>query len=141
MRMKDPTPQFTYFANKIKTRHPDFAYLHLVEPRVQGNMTREAADIEAHESNDFLRELWAPKPFISAGAYTREVAIQTAEEKGDIIAVGRYFISNPDLPLRWRHDIPLTEYNRDTFYLQGDASPTGYTDYPFAEKTVEQSKI
>ena len=62
-----------------------------------------------------------------------EWLLQTAEEKGDIIAVGRYFISNPDLPLRWRHDIPLTEYNRDTFYLQGDASPTGYTDYPFAE--------
>ncbi|KAL1700032.1 hypothetical protein EV121DRAFT_215008 [Schizophyllum commune] len=141
MRMKDPIPQFTHFANKIKARHPDFAYLHLVEPRVQGNMTREAADIEAHESNDFLRELWAPKPFISAGAYTREVAIKTAEEKGDIIAVGRYFISNPDLPLRWRHNLPLTEYNRDTFYLQGDASPTGYTDYPFAEKTAEQSRI
>ena len=98
-------------------------------------------DLEERESNDFLRKIWAPKPLITAGAYTRELAIKTAEEKGDIIAVGRYFISNPDLPLRWRHNLPLTEYNRDTFYLKGDASPTGYTDYPFAEKTAEQSKL
>ena len=64
-----------------------------------------------------------------------------AEEKGDIIAVGRYFISNPDLPLRWRRSLPLTEYNRETFYLRGDASPTGYTDYPFTAQTSEKSGL
>ncbi|KAI5886274.1 FMN-linked oxidoreductase [Schizophyllum commune H4-8] len=141
MRMADPLPQFSYFANELKTRHPDLSYLHLVEPRAQGFAILRDEDLEARESNDFLRKLWAPKPLITAGAYTRELAIKTAEEKGDIIAVGRYFISNPDLPLRWRHNLPLTEYNRDTFYLKGDASPTGYTDYPFAEKTAEQSKL
>ncbi|KAI5823787.1 NADH:flavin oxidoreductase/NADH oxidase [Schizophyllum commune Tattone D] len=141
MRMADPLPQFSYFATELKTRHPDLAYLHLVEPRAQGFAILRDEDLEARESNDFLRKIWAPKPLITAGAYTRELAIKTAEEKGDIIAVGRYFISNPDLPLRWRHNLPLTEYNRDTFYLKGDASPTGYTDYPFAEKTAEQSKL
>ena len=141
MRMADPLPQFSYFATELKTRHPDLAYLHLVEPRAQGFAILRDEDLEERESNDFLRKIWAPKPLITAGAYTRELAIKTAEEKGDIIAVGRYFISNPDLPLRWRHNLPLTEYNRDTFYLKGDASPTGYTDYPFAEKTAEQSKL
>ncbi|KAI5886287.1 FMN-linked oxidoreductase, partial [Schizophyllum commune H4-8] len=136
MRMKDPAPQFTHFVTELRARHPDLAYLHLIEPRAEGYMSRHAEDIEAGESNDFLRAIWAPKPFISAGAYTRETAIKTAEEKGDIIAVGRYFISNPDLPLRWRQNLPLTEYNRDTFYLRGDASPTGYTDYPFTAQAA-----
>ncbi|KAI5827754.1 FMN-linked oxidoreductase, partial [Schizophyllum commune Tattone D] len=141
MRMQDPVPQFTHFVTELRARHPDLAYLHLIEPRVEGYMSRSDEDIEAGESNDFLREIWAPKPFISAGAYTRETAIKTAEEKGDIIAVGRYFISNPDLPLRWRRSLPLTEYNRETFYLRGDASPTGYTDYPFTAQPVEKSEL
>ncbi|TRM56593.1 hypothetical protein BD626DRAFT_635696 [Schizophyllum amplum] len=141
MRMHDPIPQFSYFVGEIKKRHPDFAYLHVVEPRVQGAATRDAGDIEAWEQNDFLRDIWAPKPVISAGAYTRDMAMQVAEEKGDIVAVGRYFISNPDLPSRWRHNIPLTPYNRDTFYLVGDASSRGYTDYPFAEKIKESADL
>ncbi|KAL1746673.1 hypothetical protein HDZ31DRAFT_81052 [Schizophyllum fasciatum] len=141
MRMADPKPQFAHFVTELRARHPELAYIHLVEPRVQGNETRQASDIAEHESNDFLRALWAPRPLISAGAYTRELALKAAEEKGDLIAVGRYFISNPDLPLRWRHNLPLTEYNRDTFYLKGDSSPLGYTDYPFAEKTAEQSRL
>lgn len=141
MGMKDPLPQFSHFVTELKKQCPDLAYIHLVEPRVHNANTRDPDDIGAQEQNDFLREIWAPKPVISAGAYSRELAIKTAEDKGDLIAVGRYFISNPDLPLRWRHDLPLTKYNRDTFYLLGDSSPTGYTDYPFTEKTLEQSSM
>lgn len=48
--------------------------------------------------------------------------------------MGRYFISNPDLVRRIRESIPLTKYNRDTFYLYGPDKKEGYTDYPFAEK-------
>jgi len=40
---------------------------------------------------------------------------------------GRIFISNPDLPRRLREALPLTPYNRATFY-GGEAA--GYTDYP-----------
>ena len=46
------------------------------------------------QENDFLREIWAPRPFISAGGYKRPLAIETAEAKGDIIAFGRAFIAN-----------------------------------------------
>ncbi|KAI5892083.1 FMN-linked oxidoreductase [Schizophyllum commune H4-8] len=134
MRMADPIPQFSYFVKELKSRHPEFAYIHVVEPRVHGPETVNEKDIEAREQNNFLREIWSPRPYISAGAYTRDLALKTAEEKGDLIAFGRYYISNPDLPRRLREDIPFTQYNRDTFYLAGDASPTGYTDYPFAAK-------
>ncbi|KAL1690560.1 hypothetical protein GGG16DRAFT_55350 [Schizophyllum commune] len=134
MRMEDPIPQFTYFVKELKARHPDFAYIHLVEPRVIGIENRDEKDIDPREQNDFLRAIWAPKALISAGGYNRELALKIAEEKGDLIAFGRFFISNPDLPRRLKEDIPLTPYNRATFYLKGDSSPTGYTDYPFAEK-------
>lgn len=44
--MKDPIPTFTYFVKKIAEAHPDFAYIHLVEARVSGNMDREVVPEE-----------------------------------------------------------------------------------------------
>ncbi|KAG7445340.1 NADH:flavin oxidoreductase/NADH oxidase [Guyanagaster necrorhizus] len=130
MRMEDPVPTFSYYVSQIKQRHPDLAYIHLVEPRVSGITTRSLEEMDACESNDFIRHIWAPRPLISAGAYTRESAMETADIKGDIIAFGRYFISNPDITIRLKKNLPLTPYNRSTFYLTGEVA-TGYIDYPF----------
>ncbi|KAK0184553.1 hypothetical protein F5146DRAFT_241665 [Armillaria mellea] len=129
MRMADPVPTFAYLVTKIGQRHADLAYLHVVEPRVSGTVTRD--DVSAHESNGFIRDLWAPRPLISAGGYKREEAMKAADEKGDLVAFGRYFISNPDLPKKLKKGLPFTPYNRPTFYLPGEVAE-GYTDYPFA---------
>ncbi|KAK0229939.1 hypothetical protein EDD85DRAFT_125852 [Armillaria nabsnona] len=130
MGMKDPIPTFSYYVSQIKERYSDLAYIHLVEPRVTGVTTRSLDEIDARESNDFIRDIWAPRPLISAGAYTRESAMETADTKGDIIAFGRYFISNPDITVKLKKNLPLTPYNRSTFYLTGEVV-TGYIDYPF----------
>ncbi|KAK0229943.1 hypothetical protein EDD85DRAFT_972609 [Armillaria nabsnona] len=130
MGMQDPVPTFSYFVSEVKRRHPDLAYLHVVEPRVAVDRSRKAT---ALESNDFIHRIWAPKPLISAGGYTRESAMQTADRKGDIIAFGRYFISNPDLTARLKENIPFTPYDRSTFYLHGEAAE-GYIEYPFASE-------
>ena len=45
----------------------------------------------------------------------------------DLVAVGRQFLANPDLPLRWRTDAELNEPDPDTFYTPGTK---GYIDYP-----------
>lgn len=45
----------------------------------------------------------------------------------DGIAFGKLFISNPDLPRRFREGAALNEWNGATFYAPGAA---GYTDYP-----------
>ncbi|PBK85283.1 NADH:flavin oxidoreductase/NADH oxidase [Armillaria gallica] len=132
MGMKDPVPTFSYLVTKIGERHTDLAYLHVIEPRVNGTWARDGVP-GAHESNDFIRELWAPRPLISAGGYTRESAMKVADEKGELIAFGRYFISNPDLPKKLRKDLPLTSYNRSTFFLHGEVTE-GYTDYPFTSE-------
>ncbi len=43
------------------------------------------------------------------------------------MAFGRDFISNPDLPERFRRGLPLNPYDRSTFHGDG---VRGYTDYP-----------
>ncbi|KAJ7121366.1 hypothetical protein C8R44DRAFT_622933 [Mycena epipterygia] len=130
MGMADPLPTFSYVIAQLAVRHPDLAYIHLVEPRINGNATRD--DVGAHESNDALRALWAPRPLVRAGGFTREGAIEAAES-GDLVAFGRLYISNPDLPKRLENNIPLTAYERSTFYIIGEDSPRGYTDHAFAE--------
>lgn len=92
MRMEDPIPTFAYLATQLKERYPDFAYFHAVEPRVNGNVNREAAD---HENIQFLRDIWAPKAFISAGGFHKENAEALADAAdNNIIAFGRQFLAN-----------------------------------------------
>lgn len=91
MGMADPLPQFAHFVTALKERHPNLAYLHLIEPRATGDQSRVPGD---HESNDLLREIWQPRPYISAGGYDRESAIQDADEKGVLVAFGRMYTSN-----------------------------------------------
>jgi N-ethylmaleimide reductase len=64
---------------------------------------------------------------IGAGGFdgaSAEAAVASGE--ADAIAFGRAFIANPDLPMRLKFNIPLSPYNRATFYGGGAA---GYTDY------------
>lgn len=98
MAMADPKPTFSYAVSQIKERFPTLAYLHVVEPRVDGNVTRENG-VPPGQSNDFLRDIWAPLPYMSAGAHTRDTGIEFAETKGDLVAYGRPFIANVSFPL------------------------------------------
>ncbi|KAF7341348.1 FMN-linked oxidoreductase [Mycena venus] len=125
----DPIPTFSYVISQLAARHPDLAYVHLVEPRISGGSTLEV--VGEHESNDALRALWAPRPLIRAGGFSREDALKVAES-GDLTAFGRHYISNPDLPTRLERNLPLTAYDRSTFFLKGETNPRGYTDYSFA---------
>ncbi|KAE9392574.1 NADH:flavin oxidoreductase/NADH oxidase [Gymnopus androsaceus JB14] len=133
MRMKDPIPTYSYVIKTIKDLYPNFAYISVCEPRVVGDSTFDA-NIYANDSNDFIRDIWSPKPLIVAGGFDRESAIKRADSTGDLIAFGRRYISNPDLPKRLLKNLPLTPYDRSTFYLAGDASGRGYSDWPFAEE-------
>ncbi|TFY83928.1 hypothetical protein EWM64_g111 [Hericium alpestre] len=126
-RMEDPMATFGEFVRRLRTNHPDFAYLHVVEPRING----EDFQAVVTETNEPLRQIWAPKPFIAAGGFTREEAIKAADEKDILVAFGRHYISNPDLPLRLKAGHPLMKYNRATFYTNGPDAIEGYTDYPF----------
>ncbi|KAJ7301820.1 hypothetical protein DFH08DRAFT_794918 [Mycena albidolilacea] len=135
MGMAHPKPTFAYLVGEILERHPEFAYIHAIEPRVDSITLRPV--IPPGWSNDFLRDIWVSptsgRRFISAGGYDRPLALEFADNKNDIIAFGRHFISNPDLPHRLLHDIALTEYDRKRFYGPNNLDPKGFTDYPFAD--------
>ncbi len=61
--------------------------------------------------------------------YTKESAEERiAEGNADIIAIGRPFITNPDLPERYRNDWPLNA--ADDMSLWYTSGPEGYGDYP-----------
>jgi N-ethylmaleimide reductase len=58
-------------------------------------------------------------------------------ERGDadLVAFGRLFIPNPDLPDRIRLGLSLNAYDRATFYNNS----RGYTDYPFYDDQPDAS--
>jgi NADPH2 dehydrogenase len=93
MGSSDPIPQFSYLVRQL--RKYNLAYLHVTEPRVGGNVD---VDAPPESSNDPLRQIWCEEGkdgvFISAGGYTRQTAIETAEEKGGMVAFGRLYIPN-----------------------------------------------
>ncbi|EUC54389.1 NADH flavin oxidoreductase/NADH oxidase, partial [Rhizoctonia solani AG-3 Rhs1AP] len=135
MRMKNPIPTFAYLVSEIAQRYPDLAYMHFIEPVASGSTGAEdeSRDRDTNgelTSNDFARIIWQPRPFFSAGGFKPESAFHEAETKGTCVVMGRYFISNPDLPERLRHGIPLAPYNRGSFYTAGPKAIEGYIDYP-----------
>ncbi|KAJ7131420.1 hypothetical protein C8R44DRAFT_699213 [Mycena epipterygia] len=134
MGMQDPKPTFAYLVSQLVKRHPEFAYIHVVEPCIDAINLRDV--VPEGWSNDFFRDIWvcpqSNRRFISAGGYTRDLALEFANEKDDIIAFGRLFIANPDLPDRLLHDIPLNDYDRTWFYGPSTTDPKGFTDYPSA---------
>jgi N-ethylmaleimide reductase len=70
---------------------------------------------------------------IYAGRYTAERGERLVEAGlADLIAIGRPFIANPDLPLRIANGWPLNPLNPATLYGGGEE---GFTDYPFHSPT------
>ena len=85
-----------------------------------------AQPVAAHD----LRPLFK-RTIIAAGGFTgasAEAILHSGD--ADLVAFGRDFLANPDLPERLRRNLPLNAYDRATFY-GGDAR--GYNDYPFYE--------
>ncbi|KAL6964473.1 putative 12-oxophytodienoate reductase 11 [Sarracenia purpurea var. burkii] len=73
--------------------------------------------------------------FIAAGGYNRtEGNKAVAEGHADLVAFGRLFLANPDLPRRFELDAPLNRYDTSTFSIPDPV--IGYTDYPFLEDHV-----
>ena len=121
----DPMPLYTH---AIKSLDPlGLAYLHFIEPRSSG-AGRAEVNWQGVPSAMVLFRPICKGVLITAGGFTGETAeAAVAAGHADAIAFGRIFISNPDLPRRLREGLPLTPYNRKTFYGGEEA---GYTDYP-----------
>ena len=124
--MSDSNPQALFSYVTAQLNGFGLAYLHIIEPRVQGNVL--IGEGQAPVASEQLRKIFKGK-IIAAGGFEPDSA-EAIVEKGDadLVTFGRYFVSNPDLPERIKRGLPLNDYDRDTFYTF-DAH--GYTDYPF----------
>ncbi len=127
--MSDTNPEamFDYLAEQLNQF--GLAYLHIIEPRVKGNVV--IAEGQAPVATEQLRKIFKGK-IIAAGGFGPDTA-EAVVEKGDadLVAFGRYFLANPDLPKRIRLGLPLNAYDRSTFYT---FDSHGYTDYPFYDQ-------
>ncbi len=110
---------YTYLARQLSARC--LLYIHLVDHSSMG-APEVPASIKATFRNEFNGKL-----ILSGGYDAARAARDLAEEKCDLIAVGRPFLANPDLVARWKSGAAVNEADMTTFYMSG---PEGYTDYP-----------
>jgi len=116
----DPRATFGYVVEQLNRFN--LAYLHITEMGKEApGAAGPAFDLEE------LRALYHGAYMLNAG-YTAETATAAiAEGRVDLVAFGKLFIANPDLPERFAKNAPLNEPDAGTFY-QGEAQ--GYIDYP-----------
>jgi N-ethylmaleimide reductase len=130
--VSDSNPEATFGYVATQLNNFELAYLHIIEPRVMGDLTK----VENGEpvAAAYLRKIYKGN-IIVAGGFTGDSA-EAILRKGDadLVTFGRHFASNPDLPERLKRKLPLNPYNRDAFW-GGDEH--GYNDYPFYQEPVE----
>ncbi|PJZ71376.1 alkene reductase [Leptospira perolatii] len=127
--------QYSTLAKELGTLK--LAYVHIVDhssmgaPKPEENTVRRIREEYKKANPNGL--------YILSGGY--DVLRSDSDLKGgrgDLIAFGRNFISNPDLVDRLRKGQTLENPNPDTFYTPG---PKGYTDYKVLAENSHQNGV
>ena len=108
----DAEELYTYVLEKLSER--GLAYVHV------GDFTGEGWHAK-------LRPVYEGVYFAGAGLTKESGEELVASGLADAVVYGAKFISNPDLPKRFKLGAPLNEPDQTTFYTPGER---GYTDYP-----------
>ncbi|KAL3475198.1 NADH:flavin oxidoreductase/NADH oxidase family protein [Aspergillus californicus] len=125
--------QFGYLATK--TAEFGLSYVHVVEARISGN---DAVDVPSGRDLKFFLEAYgrASGPVVVAGGYNGDLAKEAVDgvykEYDVVVAIGRPWTANPELPFKVKQGIPLRKFEREHFYNPGSA--TGYADYDFSDE-------
>lgn len=110
---------YTYLTQQLETR--GLVYMHLVDHAAMGAPAVPLA------MKTTMRSLFKRTLILSGGYDAPRAEHDLSNKQADLIAVGRPFLANPDLPQRWQAGAPLNEPDASTFYTSG---PSGYIDYP-----------
>ena len=110
---------YTYLAGQLNAR--GLVYIHLV------NHSSMGAPPVPDSVRAMLRGLSHCALILSGGYDLQRAESDLAADKGDLIAVARLLLANPDLLARWKQGAALNAPDPNTFYTPG---PKGYTDYP-----------
>ena len=123
MSDSNPTKTFSY-AIGARDRL-GIAYVHLIEAD-KADLRHGGTEIPTSTFRSLFKNT-----LIVCGNYDRERAEKVlAEDGADLVAFGRPFISNPDLPKRLETNAPLNPVNEKNLYIGGER---GFTDYPALE--------
>ena len=112
--------EYSYLAEELNKR--GIVYVHLVDHSAMG-----APEVPL-SIKQTIREKFH-NTIILAGGFNKESAeVALHSGLGDLVAIGRPFINNPDLVERFINNFPLsTNLDMNTFYTPGEK---GYIDYP-----------
>lgn len=110
---------YTYLADQMNLR--GLLYIHLVDHSPMGAPPVPAA------IKEMFRSKFKGALILSGGYDAARAEADLAAGKCDLIAVGRGFLANPDLVVRWKSGAAENAPDMGTFYTPG---AKGYTDYP-----------
>ena len=114
---------YAYLAQQLDAA--GLVYIHLVDHSPMG-----APPVPESRKATF-RSVFKRTLILSGGYDAARAESDLAARKGDLVAVGRPFLANPDLVARWTSGAAENAPDFSTFYTPG---PKGYTDYPALQK-------
>lgn len=147
--LSDPHPvvQIGYLLSQLEKRDKRIAYVSLIEPRVEGSSDVSPKTLmERESSNDFVYQVWKGV-VIKAGGFldNQEEGYPKLRQTVDsndrtLVAVARYYTSNPDLVHRLKNGLKLTPYDRSNFYARHNYHYGTYSGYGQEELPTDSSE-
>ncbi len=117
----DPVATFGTLARELSAM--SIGYLHVMEPSPEDLATDT---VKVTRTTQALRPLFKQTVITNVG-YDRVTGNEAISlGLADLVAFGKPFISNPDLPDRFRFELPLCPWDSTKFY---GYNRSGYTDY------------
>jgi N-ethylmaleimide reductase len=106
------------------------AYVHTVDHSSMG------APAVPQSVKDGVRNAFGGTIILSGGYDAERAEAELEEGKGELVAFGRPFISNPDFVKRIALNAELAQPDFATFYTPGEK---GYTDYPILDEQLQEN--
>jgi N-ethylmaleimide reductase len=134
----DQDPEKTFGCAARKLNEYGLAYLHLVNPAIAELEKEIDPDPRAIRMLDLMRKKFRGTLIIAGGFNHGTAEKWLQEHRSDLIAFGRKFLANPDLPERFRQRAHLNRDDPATYYGGG---AIGYIDYlSLAQERGEEPK-
>jgi N-ethylmaleimide reductase len=125
-KMGDDEPEATFSTIAKTLGDHSLAYLHIINPAIVGAIEKGIEpDPGALRMLELIRERYCGTLIIAGGFDQQTAEAWLRQGKADLIAFGRKFLANPDLPERFRSHASLNADDPSTYYGGG---AKGYTD-------------
>jgi N-ethylmaleimide reductase len=136
--MGDDNPEETFGHIAELLNAHQLAYLHIVNPALTEVEKGVEPEPQARRMLDLIRGRYRGTLIMCGGFDQNTAEAWLTQGKADLIAFGRKFLANPDLPKRFCQHAALNADDPSTYYGGG---PKGYTDYPtLAQEIGEEPK-